>query len=465
MLPPPESSPARFIHRRWSDTASDTASDATSDIGLTAAHVGLRRWMVLGMIMTAAVSGSINKQMLPLIVGPLKTDMGLSDAQIGIITGLAPGLLSGVATLGLGWLADRTARQWLLAVSILGWSAATVVMGTATSFIGLVIGAFALSMGEMALLPIFNSAVPDMFPDRMRRQINLFYGAVIVASAGITLAICGLALSLLTEHRAALPGPLSVLAPWRVGLLLTAVLGIPVALGVVLAGPIPRTASFRAAPSPTAFFRRHFRATFGLYAAFCLFGIGSSAVLSWTTIYMMRAHSLTPAQLGAGVGAVFLASSFLGILGSGFALKRLTPRHGVLAPLKLYLGAMLLSAVPGAVLPFVSNLGLAYVVMTAQFTLIFAAMAHNFSLVQDLSPANARGRASGLFALSVGVLPAFAPLLVGMLSDRLHMGAAGLMVAISAISVPAYCLGAITLVATSGAYREALRQLSAGSPS
>ena len=180
---------------------------------------------------------------------------------------------------------------------------------------------------------------------------------------------------------------------------------------------------------------------------------------------MMRAHSLTPAQFGAGVGAVFLASSFLGILGSGFALKRLTPRHGVLAPLKLYLGAMLLSAVPGAVLPFVSNLGLAYVVMTAQFTLIFAAMAHNFSLVQDLSPANARGRASGLFALSVGVLPAFAPLLVGMLSDRLHMGAAGLMVAISAISVPAYCLGAITLVATSGAYREALRQLSAGSPS
>lgn len=55
-------------------------------------------------------------------------------------------------------------------------------------------------------------------------------------------------------------------------------------------------------------------------------------------------------------------------------------------------------------------------------------------------------------------------LLVGMLSDRLHMGAAGLMVAISAISVPAYCLGAITLVATSGAYREALRQLSAETP-
>ena len=185
MLPPPESSPARFIHRRWSDTASDTASDATSDIGLTAAHVGLRRWMVLGMIMTAAVSGSINKQMLPLIVGPLKTDMGLSDAQIGIMTGLAPGLLSGVATLGLGWLADRTARQWLLAVCILGWSVATAVMATANSFIGLVIGALALSIGEMALLPIFNSAVPDMFPDRMRRQINLFYGAVIVASAGI----------------------------------------------------------------------------------------------------------------------------------------------------------------------------------------------------------------------------------------------------------------------------------------
>ena len=169
MLPPPESSPARFIHRRWSDTASDRASDASSDNGLSTTRDGLRRWIVLGMIMTAAVSGSINKQMFPLIVGPLKADMGLSDAQIGIITGLAPGLLSGVATLGLGWLADRTARQWLLAVSILGWSAATVVMGTATSFIGLVIGAFALSMGEMALLPIFNSAVPDMFPDRMRR--------------------------------------------------------------------------------------------------------------------------------------------------------------------------------------------------------------------------------------------------------------------------------------------------------
>ncbi|MEY4722153.1 MAG: hypothetical protein RIQ46_1878, partial [Pseudomonadota bacterium] len=402
-------------------------------------------------------SGSINKQIFPLIVEPLKAELTLSDAQIGILTGLAPGLFAGVATLGLGWLADRMARQWLLAICVLVWSAATLVMGLATTFAGLVVGAFVLSMGEMALLPVFNSVVPDLFGQSLRRRINLAYGAVIVASAGAMLALAGAGLTFLAEHRDALPEVLRNLSTWRVAFVLTAALGLPLALGILWAGPVPRTGSAIAKEPAASFFQRHLRATLGLYAAVCLFGIGSSAVLSWTTIYMMRRFTLGPAELGAGVGGVLLASAILGILVSGIALKRLERSDPHTAPLKLYIAAFLLSIVPGALLLVVDNLTLAYVLMAAQFTLIFAAMAHNFSLVQELSPANARGQASGLFALSAGVVPAFAPLLVGLISDRLGTGAEGLMLAIMGVSIPAYLLGALVLRSRSLGYADVIR--------
>lgn len=423
-----------------------------------------RRWAVLAMIVVAAISGSINKQIFPLIVEPLKAELGLSDAQIGILSGLAPGLFAGVATLGLGWLADRMARQWLLAICVLVWSAATLVMGLATTFAGLVVGTFVLSMGEMALLPVFNSVVPDLFAQRLRRRINLAYGAVIVASAGATLALAGTGLALLAEHRETLPEFLRDLSTWRVAFVLTAALGIPLAVGIIWAGPVPRTVSAVATEPAASFFRRHLRETLGLYAAVCLFGIGSSAVLSWTTIFMMRRFAVGPAELGAGVGVVLLASAFLGILVSGLALKRLERRNPHTAPLTLYITAFLLSIVPGVLMLFVTNLYLAYVLMAAQFTLIFAAMAHNFSLVQELSPANARGQASGLFALSAGVVPAFSPLLVGLISDRLDSGAQGLMLAIMAVSIPAYILGALVLRSRALKYEDVLRDTNQPAP-
>ena len=419
----------------------------------------MRRWIVLAMIMTAAVSGSLNKQIFPLIVGPLKADLSLSDAQIGILTGVAPGLFAGVATLMLGWLADRMARQWLLAVCVVIWSAATLVMGLATSFATLVVGSFVLSMGENALLPVFNSVVPDLFSQNLRRRINLAYGAILVASAGVTLAVCGWGLSLLAEHRDVLPTGLREMETWRVAFVLIALLGLPVASGIVLAGPVPRSAEARfkdpLSGSGYAFFRRHMQATLGLYASVCLFSIGSSAVLSWTSIYMMRSYNLTPAEMGTGVGIVFLASSILGILISGVALKFLEVRHASTAPIRLYVVAFLLSILPGLLLPLIQNLILAYVVMTIQFSLIFAAVAHNFSIVQELSPASARGQASGFFAVSVAILPSFSPVLVGLLSDSLDMGPKGLIIGVLTVSIPAYLLGALILNLNAGAFLKA----------
>lgn len=115
------------------------------------------------------------------------------------------------------------------------------------------------------------------------------------------------------------------------------------------------------------------------------------------------------------------------------------------------------ASVDNAALHAARSLTLAYVLMAAQFTLIFAAMAHNFSLVQELSPANARGQASGLFALSAGVVPAFAPLLVGLISDRLGTGAEGLMLSIMGVSIPAYLLGALVLRSRSLGYADVIR--------
>ena len=114
---------------------------------------GLGGWFAVGVLLAAYTVSFLDRQLLTLLVQPIKADLGLSDTQIGILQGPAFALFYATMGLPLGWLADRVNRVHLMAVAIAFWSLMTFLCGFATDYTHLLLARFGVGFGEAALVP------------------------------------------------------------------------------------------------------------------------------------------------------------------------------------------------------------------------------------------------------------------------------------------------------------------------
>ena len=113
-----------------------------------------RAWFALGVLGIAMVFGFIDARILVLLAQSIKTDLGLSDYQLGETHGLAPAIFLAVAMIPLAWLADRFERRTVLFGCVIFWSLATAASGLVTSFITLLACTIAIVVGEAGVTPI-----------------------------------------------------------------------------------------------------------------------------------------------------------------------------------------------------------------------------------------------------------------------------------------------------------------------
>src|SRR5215469_4717927 len=114
-----------------------TEAQASGTPRSTARKASRRAWYVLAVLAVATLCAVVDRQILLLVVDPLKHDLGLKDLQIGEILGLGPALFAGLAGMPLAWLADRYDRRAVLVACILLWSALTAACGLTNTFIQL----------------------------------------------------------------------------------------------------------------------------------------------------------------------------------------------------------------------------------------------------------------------------------------------------------------------------------------
>lgn len=416
-----------------------------------------RAWYILAVLIVTTFAASINRQILFLIVEPLKLEMSLSDADIGILTGLAPGILAGSGALLLGWLTDRMPRHLLLAACIVVWSVATAGLGLAYTFAGFLVGVLALALGETALTPVANSLIPDVFAGRRRVLANLVYFGAGGIAVGMGTAFSGLLLRWVQENVISLPVLLQPLTYWRSAFLLVALAGIPVALLVLGIGHIRRRvaseAPEKAITSLGQYARAHGIAATGLYAAIAFTSFGGLAVMAWTPSYIIRLYGVSPAEVGFALG---ISSTLGGLLGAGLAalvITRLITRYGVLAPRHLYKYAMLLTIVPALLQLYATSVTQAYLLVAIQILLVNLGMALSSTMIQDISPSTYRGRLFGISVLIVTLVSSVAPFIVGLISDQFGAEPRGLLWAILLVVVPALALSALSIALTNRHYQ------------
>ena len=123
-----------------------------------------RAWTMVLVLMAAYAVGFVDRQILTLLVEPLRRDLGITDTQFSLLSGLAFTLFYTLMGVPLAWLADRGSRRNLIMWSVGVWSLMTAACGVAGSFLQLFAARVGVGIGEAGLSPAAYSLIADSFP-------------------------------------------------------------------------------------------------------------------------------------------------------------------------------------------------------------------------------------------------------------------------------------------------------------
>jgi MFS transporter, Spinster family, sphingosine-1-phosphate transporter len=149
------------------------------------------RWGLLALLTLINILNFVDRQLLPSFANFIKPELGLSDTEYGLLTGLFFIIFYAVAGLFMGVLADRMHRGRLIAVAIALWSLLTAASGAARGFVSMAIPRALIGVGESALTPAATSLLADRFPpSRLGLAAGIYYLGVPVGT-GASLLVAG----------------------------------------------------------------------------------------------------------------------------------------------------------------------------------------------------------------------------------------------------------------------------------
>lgn len=147
--------------------------------GATTPHVplvsaGFRRYALVVLLMVYTVN-FLDRQIVSILAEPIKDDLKISDTQLGLLTGLAFGLVYCGLGLPLARLADRFNRVWIIAGSLAVWSACTALCGRAINYPTLVLARMGVGVGEAGCTPTAHALIADYTPKAKRASALAFF--------------------------------------------------------------------------------------------------------------------------------------------------------------------------------------------------------------------------------------------------------------------------------------------------
>lgn len=248
------------------------------------------RIVVLAVLILAYTFNFLDRQILGILAGPIKEELGLTDSQLGLMGGLAFALFYTGLGIPIAWLADRWSRTWIMTGALALWSAFTALCGFAGGFWQLFLCRMGVGVGEAGGVAPAYSLISDYFPKEQRARALAAYSFGIPVGSALGILFGGL-----IAHS----------IDWRAAFIVVGLAGVLLApvFRLIVKEP-PREAAASAAP--------HIPAASG--------GIG--ALLAKPTFWLISLGAAASSVCGYGV-AFWLPSFFERSLGMGLVDRSL----------------------------------------------------------------------------------------------------------------------------------------------
>jgi predicted MFS family arabinose efflux permease len=383
---------------------------------------------VLGLV---SVLNYYDRNLITILVEPMKRDLHLTDANIGLLTGIGFALMYSLLGIPMARLADRHGRAKLLSATLAIWSLMTVLSGRAANYTAMLLARVGVGIGEAGGLPATHALAADYFSPANRGKALSVIG--ICGALGVSLAMAG-------------GGLISDWRGWRAAFYIG---GLP---GLVLSALLLFTVRDRTAnpdsakqSQPAPKLRTVFAALWSRrsYVHLCsglgIALIGGYGQFAWTPAFLMRTYHLSAGRVGsyysAVVGPATLVAVFVGGALNDWLMKRdkrwsfwmLALCFAITVPVSL-------------ILFLVHNFALAMVMTFLSSVVGSLWVAPSYALVQSLAGPAMRAIAAAIFMMMVNIIGlGLGPYVTGALSDYLTPKLADSALAVSLSAVTMTC--------------------------
>lgn len=344
------------------------------------------RALVLAMLLLVYTFNFLDRQILGILVAPIKADLQLTDTQLGALGGIAFAFLYSTLGVPLALLADRTSRTWVVTVSLTVWSGFTALCGLATGFWSLFLSRIGVGVGEAGGVAPSYAIISDYFPAHQRAR------ALAIYSLGIPI---GLASGTL------LGAWIAASVDWRAAFIVVGLAGVviaPIFRLIVKEPPRPSTTAERV-PLGEVFGILARKKSFWLMA----FAAGFSSMCGyglafWAPSVLIRSFGFDLRTTSYFFGSVLLIGGTIGVFMGGWLADRMGQGdRGVYAKLPAFAWLITVPLFAGAFLT--NNVTLAWFLFLIPNGLNILWLGPVTTAVQHLVPPHMRATASASFLL------------------------------------------------------------------
>ncbi|MBT3427340.1 MAG: MFS transporter [Gammaproteobacteria bacterium] len=370
---------------------------------------------VLGVLVVVYVFNFIDRQILAILAPAIKTDLLLSDTQIGALSGVAFGIFYATLGIPIARLADRYSRVNVIAISLTIWSLMTALSGLAVNYWQLLIARIGVGIGEAGGSPPSHSLLADYFEPSKRATALGIYAL-------------GIPIGILFGNLAG--GWINEFFGWRSAFFVVGIPGILLAilLRLTVKEPPrgytePNTQSLEQVPFATVvktmWQKKSFR-HMSLGAATQAF-VGYGAI-AWMPMFLVRSHDMSSGEVGTALGLIIGLCGGLGTFLGGYLGDRLGKRDVKWYMLIPAMG-FLISVPFGFVVFYTDSLVLALACYCLPAFMANLYTGPTFGMTQGLAPLAMRAAAAALLLFIINIIGlVFGPTTVGLLSDWFQSG-------------------------------------------
>jgi MFS family permease len=437
-----------------------------------AGSLGTRQgWSLVGILLLFYIFSFIDRQIISLLVEPIKRDLQVSDVQIGWLQGFAFAIFYTFFGIPIGRLADRMNRKGIIAAGVVIWSVMATLCGLAKNFTQLFLARIGVGVGEAALSPAAYSMITDAFPREKLGRAFSVYNMGITIGAGLALYVGGRVVAAVSGEGQTFSLPLlGEVRAWQFVFIVTGAPGLILPLLLFFVRDPARRGLLKTAGSNTAqqklplvqviafmlknghFYSLHF-------IAMAMMAMLGYAVGAWLPTVMARTYGISAGLVGQVLGISTIVVNTIGIIVAGLICDRLTSRGRTEAPILVCFGVAVAVVVTSALPAFMPTATLGLTMMCVAGFPFHGYVALGPMAVNAVTPNQMRAQVSAVYLFTVNFIGlGFGPALVPMISDYLLHDPMQIRWGLLVVVVTAGTIAAILLWFVRPVYREQVAQ-------
>lgn len=375
-------------------------------------------WYVVAILVLAYTFSFIDRQILSLLVVPIRRDLEISDTEMSLLIGFAFALFYTICGLPIGRAVDVQHRVRIIAIGIAIWSVMTAACGVAKTYWQLFAFRMGVGVGEAALSPAAYSILSDYFPPHQRGMALGVYGMGVYIGAGLALVIGGIVVSAVSGVEHTILPIVGEVYAWQVVFFVVGLPGLLVALwALTLKEPVRRGHTRKEIGSDgkeklssvpvkevVSYMRANSLTLFSHHVGYALCAMMAYGVSAWIPTFFIRTHGWTAGEAGIYYGAIVVIFGTAGVVTGGWMADKLTSMGYRDGKLRVLLYGVL-ACIPFTVAyPFLESATWAMVLIAPSTFFATFCTGAGPSGVQEIMPNQMRGQASAFMIFIVTII-------------------------------------------------------------